>query len=126
MDDDLNSAQALSAVFVFIAEANSILDASAGEVEAAEINDALGALESIDQVLGIIEVARRDRTVGSDMSDEIDDLVRARDEARAAREWDRADSIRAELTERGIILEDSADGTRWKVTAPLAESSTTE
>jgi cysteinyl-tRNA synthetase len=114
MDSDLNSAEALAALFVFVKEANAALDA-ADAVSAPEIEAATGTLASIDAVLGLLEVARAGRTVDESTATWVEGLIEERKAARAARDFSRADEIRDELAAEGIVLEDSAEGTRWKV-----------
>jgi len=115
MDDDLNSAEALAALFVFVNEVNAELDRSGGALRPEEQDEALRALESMDDVLGILELARNARSVDEATEEWIGEQVRLRTEARVARDFARADAIRDELLERGVVLEDSAEGTRWKV-----------
>lgn len=119
LDDDLNSAEALSAVFVLVSEGNGILDR--GEAGAAGTEAARATLTSIDRVLGLLSLARRDRALDVGTVQEIDRLVEERDAARAAKDWARADEIRDLLAARGVVLEDSAGGTRWKVAQAVPE-----
>jgi cysteinyl-tRNA synthetase len=114
MDHDLNSAEALAALFVFVKEANAALD-GADEVGSEELDSAVGTLASIDSVLGLLEVAKAGQAVDDETAAWIEGLIEEREAARAAKDFPRADEIRDELAEKGIVLEDSAEGTRWKV-----------
>ncbi len=114
MDNDFNSADALAAVFRFVSGVNSVLDAREA-VPPAERDDALASLRSVDEVLGLLEVAHAARAVDDDLSMWVEERIQARADARAARDFATADAIRDELAARNIVLEDGAGGTRWKV-----------
>ena len=114
MDDDLNSAEALAALFMFVKEVNAELDRSGDRVAPAERAAALEALGSVDQVLGLLETAHRGKALDEETVAWIEERIAARRTAREAREWAAADAIRDELADRGIVLEDGAQGTRWK------------
>jgi cysteinyl-tRNA synthetase len=114
LDDDLNSAEALAALFVFVKEVNAELD-SAAQVNAGDRRAVLDAIESIDRVLGLISLALAGRTVDENMAVWADALVAERDQARRDKDFARADAIRDELAAKGLVLEDSAEGTRWKI-----------
>jgi cysteinyl-tRNA synthetase len=109
MDDDLNTAQALAAVFEFISEANVAMDA--GAFLAGNVESAMALLQLFDSVFDVIT-----QTVAADaLSDQqVDALIAERTKARKARDFQRGDAIRAELDAKGIILEDTKDGVRWK------------
>ena len=113
LEDDLNSAQALAALFVFVNHVNGELDAAV-DVAESELEAARGALASMDEVIGLLSVAREGLDVDDDFASEIESLIAERKAARADSDFARADAIRDELGERGIVLEDSAGGTRWK------------
>ena len=114
MDDDLNSAEAFAALFVFVNRANSELDGAEG-ISQGDLTAAREALASMDQVLGILSVAREGRQVDEDVEVWVESLIEERNAARESRDFQRADAIRDELAEKGIVLEDSAGGTRWKI-----------
>jgi cysteinyl-tRNA synthetase len=77
---------------------------------------ALDALRSMDRVLGLLEVAHASRSVDDGLAAWVEERIDARAAARKAKDFAAADAIRKELAERGIVLEDGAQGTRWKVT----------
>ncbi len=108
MDDDLNTAVALAAVFDLIKAANTALDRNAlGAENRTEIEE---WFEVIDRRLGIIGTAE---SPGSDDA-QIEALIAARNQARAAREFSRADEVRQQLLDMGIVIEDTREGTRWR------------
>jgi cysteinyl-tRNA synthetase len=107
LSDDLNISTALSAVFGLIKRANILL---AREEISAKGAVLLGkAVRSWDRVLGILP--DREPQV---LPDEIKHWIDERERARAAKDFARADSIRDKLLGRGIALEDTKDGVRWK------------
>ncbi|MGD2047364.1 MAG: cysteine--tRNA ligase [Gemmatimonadota bacterium] len=114
MDNDLNTADALGALYTMVARVNGALDAQPS-VLPSDRDAVLEALGDMDRVLGLLEVARASRAVDEDLSEWVEGLIAERNEARADRDWARADSIRDELSEKGVVLEDGPSGTRWKV-----------
>ena len=114
MDDDFNSADALGVVFGFVTRVNGELDAR-GPVSPTDRDAALEAMRSMDQVLGLLEVAHASRTVADDLATWVEQMIEERAAARASKDFARADAIRDELAEKNIVLEDGAGGTRWKV-----------
>ncbi|NNF39668.1 MAG: cysteine--tRNA ligase [Gemmatimonadetes bacterium] len=114
LDDDLNSSGALAALFVFLRDVNAALDRSAGRATADELRRATDALSSMDAVFGLLELALSSSGVDDDLASWVEDMIVQRKQAREDRDWARADTIRDELTARGIVLEDTAQGTRWK------------
>ena len=114
MDDDLNSAEALAALFVFVNGVNGELDRAEDLLRPEERAAALEALEGMDDVLGLLELARQARAVDGDTEAWIQEQIRLRMEARKAKDFGRADAIRDDLAARGVVLEDSPQGTHWK------------
>ena len=109
LDDDLNTAEALAAVFEYIREANTAMDA--GGFRAANRAQALELLARFDSVFDVLKPAVK---AGAISDQEIERLIAGRTAARQARDFKRADQVRAELAERGVILEDTREGIRWK------------
>jgi len=114
MDDDLNSAEAFAALFVFVNRANSELD-NGQCISERDLTNAREALASIDQVMGLLSVANVGRQVDDGVAAWVESLIGERKAARENRDFQRADEIRDELAEKGIVLEDAAGGTRWKI-----------
>ncbi len=116
MDDDLNTSVALAALFDLVCAINSRLDELGTiAITVAEADVALEALRRIDSVFGLISTAAREKdgAVDEKLSQWVEELLRERAEARAARNFARADEIRDELTARGILVEDTPTGARW-------------
>lgn len=109
MDDDLGTPKALAAVFNFVRDANRALDR--GAWDAAATAAARAAFDAVTDVLDVLPGAE---TVADDLAAWVEEQIAARQEARKARDFARADAIRRDLTERGIELEDTPQGTRWK------------
>ena len=100
-------------LFGFVNRCNARLDAHP-VISAAERDAALAALESVDEVLGLVDLGRRGRAVARELGDWVEERIEARRRARAARDWALADAIRDKLAGEGIVLEDGPAGTRWK------------
>ncbi len=119
MDDDLNAARALGLIFDRIRDLNRALDAGErGEAatlrnELARAGAALGLLISEPAAL-LEELRTRGRARAGISEDAIEAAIAARNEARARRDFQEADAIRARLREQGIVLEDGPGGTTWK------------
>jgi len=109
LDDDLNTAEALAAAFEYIRDTNTAMDA--GEFRA---GDAAGALEFLKRFDAVFDVLNPSAAAGGLSDAEIDALVAERIAAKKSKNFARADQIRAQLAETGIVLEDTKEGVRWK------------
>ncbi|HET6852647.1 MAG TPA: cysteine--tRNA ligase [Pyrinomonadaceae bacterium] len=107
MDDDFNTSIALAAVHNFSREVNTAL--ARKQVKAEDQREMLAVIDRIDTVLNIFGEHQREM-----LDSEIQSLIDERQEARHRRDFARADQIRDDLANRGIILEDTKDGVRWK------------
>ena len=107
MDDDLNIGIALSSLFDFVREINSLLDVN--EVSKEESAKIIEVIMQIDDVLGVIGKVE----VEEALPREIELLVQKREVARKTKNWKEADSIRAQLKTMGIVIEDTSQGVRW-------------
>ena len=106
MEDDLNTADAISAVFELVKFANT----EAVPEGSREFAAALG--KELSELCGILGLKTERKAEVLDQ--EIEEMIRQRQEARKAKDFARADAIRNELLEKGIILEDTREGVKWK------------
>jgi cysteinyl-tRNA synthetase len=113
LDDDCNTAAALGVVFEVVRELNNYLKENVTPDKKALIN-ARKFFATVEDIMGIIGTETILAKTEEIPSSEIERLIKERDEARKMRDFARADSIRNELADRGIILEDTPFGTRWK------------
>ena len=106
MEDDFNTANAITVLFDLAKDANVYLEQNQTNVEV------LGAFsEKISHLLEVLGIQLEQETL---LDDEIDALIEERNEARKAKNFARADEIRDLLKEKQIILEDTAQGIRWR------------
>jgi cysteinyl-tRNA synthetase len=109
LDDDLNTAEALAAAFEYARDANSAMDAGHFGAE-----NRAAALRFFDQFDAIFDVLKPSGASTGAADSDIEALVAERTAAKKARDFARADQIRDQLLEQGIILEDTKSGVRWK------------
>lgn len=106
MDDDLNTADGLAAVFELVRDINvSVLQSGSKAL----ITDAIKLFDELTDVLGI--VYPHEQT--DDLDAEVEKMIEARQAARKAKNWAEADRIRDELKDKGIVLEDTPQGVKW-------------
>ncbi len=137
LNDDLNTARALGAIFDMVRDVNAAADA--GEVRKDDVPALLKALEQLEEIFAVLkddDAAKVRATVAwakaegladrisaqttelakaAALSDEnVEMLVAEHSQARKARDYARSDAIRAQLAENGVILENTKDGVRWR------------
>jgi cysteinyl-tRNA synthetase len=112
MRDDLNTAAALGAIFELVRSLNSSIDS--GDLGQGDVPVVREAFDGFDRVLGILSLRRAEEEQPPVPVDEIERLIEDRNAARRRRDFSEADRIRDSLAQRGVLLEDSAGGTRWK------------
>jgi len=117
MDDDFNTPQALGAIFDLARRLQTArTDVSDGRGGAGAFLVGVGELMTLSRVLGLLEGRAPDAPeIDPALKARIESLVWLRQEARRARDFAEADRLRAELDQLGVVLEDTRDGTTWKV-----------
>lgn len=106
MEDDFNTADAVSAIFEMVKTANQTASADSSKEYVAEVKN---IIVKLCDVLGII--AEKEEEI---LDADIENLIEERQQARKAKNFARADEIRNELLSKGIILEDTREGVKWK------------
>ena len=106
MDDDLNTADAISVIFELVKYANVNVTEESSK---ATVELVLNTIEKLCDILGII-TEKKEEILDSD----IEALIEERQAARKAKNFARADEIRDQLSSMGIILEDTREGVKWK------------
>ena len=105
MEDDLNTADALAAIFMLVRDINTAIANGAGK-------DTLNACADVfDQLTGVLGLVYNRKT--ETLDSEIEALIEKRTEARKAKDFKTADAIRDQLKEMGIVLEDTPQGVKW-------------
>jgi cysteinyl-tRNA synthetase len=133
LEDDMNTAVAMAAIFDLVRDVNTALDA--GEVKQGDVPPLLSVLRQFDDIFGVLydndaEITHTALEWGKQMgrlspeqlaqlesalSDaQIEELVAQRTAAKGARDFRKADVLRTQLSHAGVILEDTKDGVRWK------------
>jgi cysteinyl-tRNA synthetase len=109
---DLNVPGALGVVFDLVRAVNAAIDR--GEVGLPDVAILRNTFDAFDRVLGVMALRRAEDAAPPVPIEEIERLIAARQAARRGRDFAAADAIRQDLDARGILLEDTAAGTRWK------------
>jgi cysteinyl-tRNA synthetase len=112
LESDLNTAGGLGVVFELVRSLNTAIDS--GEVGQPDVPTIRVAFEEFDRVLGVISLRRAEDANLAVPAEAIERLIAERQAARRYRNFREADRIRDELAARGVLLEDSPAGTRWK------------
>ena len=106
--DDLNAPEAMAALFTFITDANRELDGGGSDVAALE--RARAAFRLMDGVLDLVP----EQETNDELAAWVEERIEARRSARERRDFGAADAVRVELTAKGVLIEDTAQGTRWR------------
>ena len=106
MNDDLNTADAIAAIFELVRDTNSNLS------EASSREAVKAALDLFKELTGVIGLAAKEKE--TDLEAEVEALIAQRQEARKNKDFSLADEIRDALLAKGIILEDTREGVKWK------------
>ena len=109
LDDDLNTAEALAAIFEFVRDANTAMDG--GTFCAGNVPAALELLARFDSIFDVLRPAEK---AGAISDGDVGRLIAERTQAKKHRNFARADQIRKELADKGVIIEDAKEGVRWK------------
>ncbi|MGB2804715.1 MAG: cysteine--tRNA ligase [Candidatus Zixiibacteriota bacterium] len=106
LDDDLNTSEALGVTFTLVKEVNRLMDEKA--ISGSDAGKVLTVVNEFDSVLGLL---KREELI---LDQEVKALIEKRVKARKDKDFALADQIRKDLEEKGIILEDTPEGTKWK------------
>jgi cysteinyl-tRNA synthetase len=112
LDDDLNISEALAALFELVRDLNRRIEARS--MSTADAGRALALLRELDAVLGVLP------DVADELPLDLRSMLEVRAAARAARDWAASDRLRDELAARGVAVEDTRDGQRWRRIAETA------
>ena len=106
MDDDFNTADAIAAIFDLVKFANTTADEKNSKAYAEALRE---KIQELCDIMGLITEKKEEL-----LDEDIEKLIEERQAARKAKNFARADEIRAELLEKGIVLEDTREGVKWK------------
>ncbi|MBQ0721435.1 MAG: cysteine--tRNA ligase [Gammaproteobacteria bacterium] len=115
MDDDFNTREAFSAMYELVRELNTVAREDQHQAQVM-----VGELKALGGILGVLEADPQAFLKGSAQDSsgladaDIDALIGEREAAKLNKDYARADAVREELKEQGIVLEDSREGTRWR------------
>ncbi|NIO36687.1 cysteine--tRNA ligase [Candidatus Bathyarchaeota archaeon] len=109
MDNDLDISKALAAVFNLVKDVNILIDERKLDRVGAE--QVKNLIVEFDRVLGVLDSFWRQK---EELSKEVEELIKKREKARKAKDWETADAIRGKLQKMGILLEDTPEGVKWK------------
>lgn len=106
MEDDFNTADAISAVFELVKLANSTADENSTKAYVSYLKK---MIEELCDVLGLITEKKEEA-----LDSQVEEMIAARQQARKEKNFALADQIRGQLLEMGIVLEDTREGVKWK------------
>ena len=108
MDDDFNTGSAIASVYDIVKELNLLVKSGAGR---AAVEAVKAVFDELTELLGFV----KEESADADLIAEIEQKIAERAEAKKNKDYARADAIRAELLERGVVLEDTREGTKYKM-----------
>ncbi len=111
MDDDLNTPHAISAAFELVKGANKLL--AKNTLSKKDAQNLLEALRNFDKVFGVLDLAPSN-TVSSELDKFVQAKLEERDAARSAKDYKKSDEIRKQLLSKGVEIQDTPQGTKWK------------
>src|SRR5437588_7325990 len=106
LDDDLNAPRACAALFQLVHDGHAALDGGAGGAAAARV--------SVERAMAVLDILPTTKTVDPALVRWVEERIAARDKARKGKDFRAADQIRAELARRGVEIEDTPSGTKWR------------
>jgi cysteinyl-tRNA synthetase len=109
LSDDLNAPRAVAALFDFVRAVNRALD------QAPTTPDVRRALGALDGAMAVLDVLPSEKTVDAELTTWVEEQLAQREKARKAKDFREADRIRAALRARGVELDDTPAGTKWRV-----------
>jgi cysteinyl-tRNA synthetase len=112
LSSDLNTSAGFGAMFDLVRAINTAIDG--GEIGTGDVAAIRAAFDHFDDVLGVLSLRRAEDARPPVPVEEIEQLVNDRQAARRRRDFAEADRIRKDLADRGVLLEDNPQGTRWK------------
>ena len=115
--DDLNSPKAQASLFSFVNISNRELDSDGKDLAAVE-----HARQAFTTMNGVLDIVPDREEAPPELQSWVESMIEARAAARARRDFAEADRIRSDLAARGVALEDSGDGTKWKITGVVHTS----
>ncbi len=106
MDDDLNTPGAIAAIFDFVRKINKLMDK--GEISRGNSEKIYDTMTGFDQVLGVLEKEKKE------LPEWAKELIEKRKRLRKEKKWEKADQVRDELKKKGIVVEDTPQGPRYR------------
>jgi cysteinyl-tRNA synthetase len=108
MDDDLNTSRAIASLFKLVRAANRALEREAQAWELDQYTETIGELGGL---LGLLQKSKK----REELSKKAEELIKLREEARRDGHWEKADAIREELKNMGVLIEDTPEGSKWRL-----------
>ena len=106
MNDDLNTADAITAIFDLVKLANTSVNENSSKTFVQSV------LSMLNELTGVLNIANTDKTESEDTG-KIEELIELRNQAKKAKDFAKADEIREELRKMGIEIKDTRQGTQW-------------